>query len=228
MKTNKKNIQDNKMRFLITISLASLLLFFGCDNGSDLTSPFSESYNQQQKIASDFTLSENGHTRNPYLDRPKEYPPGSDSVFVAFKLPASEIPNLVKSQVIDGDKGGIIDFNYQYTTRKGNTINISAALDFPSGAFDGEKEISMVFNNENATISFYPHMVFNKPVELVTLYTGLDLSGHNPDSVDFIFQNFDGTTENLDYEYVIMNISTGTIAAEDVQLPHFSRYGFVN
>ena len=47
MKTNKNcNIKDKIMRFVYTLSLASLLFFFGCDQGSDLTSPVEEFSNQ--------------------------------------------------------------------------------------------------------------------------------------------------------------------------------------
>ena len=147
---------------------------------------------------------------------------------MAFKLPASEIPNLKVSKVIDGDRGGEIEFDYEYQTLKGNTITISAELEFDKGAFDGVKEISMIFNNENATISFHPHIVFDKEVEFEVEYSGLDLTGYNPDSIDFLFQNYDGTTENVEYDEIEINVSAGTIEVEEVELEHFSRYGFVN
>ena len=156
------------------------------------------------------------------------YPPGADSIFIPLNLPPSEIPNLRVSKVIDGNDGGKIEFDYEYQTKDGNTITISAELEFEDGAFDGIEEIWMIFNNETATISFYPHLVFNEEVELEVEYTGIDLSGFNPNTVDFIFQNYDGTIENVEYDEIEIDVSNGTIELDDAELTHFSRYGFVN
>jgi hypothetical protein len=101
-------------------------------------------------------------------------------------------------------------------------------LDILPKAFEGSEEISMILNNEIGTISFYPHMVFKRPVHLDVMYSGIDLSGINPNSVDFIFQNYDGTTEQVEFDSIEMDESTGTIELDDAELTHFSRYGFVN
>lgn len=195
------------MKKSLTLVALVSLFFFGCDQDSDLTSP-------------EYDL--------PTQDNIDLYPPGADSIFISINLPPSEIPNLVVSEVIDGNDGGEIEFDYEYQTSEDNTISISAELEIPKGAFDGVKEISMIFNNETATISFYPHIVFNDPVEFEIEYTGIDLSGLNPNSVDIIFQNYDGTIEYVEYDEIIMNVSTGTIEVDDAELTHFSRYGFVN
>ena len=47
-------------------------------------------------------------------------------------------------------------------------------------------------------------------------------------SIDFIFQKYNGTIEYIDYDWINMNAGTGTIEVDDAVLRHFSRYGFVN
>ena len=121
-----------------------------------------------------------------------------------------------------------IYFNYEYQTKEGNTITIWAKLYIPNGAFDGVEEISMIVNNEFGTISFYPHIVFSDSADFDVTYTGIDLSGINPNSVDFIFQNYDGSPEQINYDEITAMISEGKLELIKAKIPHFSRYGFVN
>ena len=101
------------MKYLFTLSLVSLLFFFGCDQGTEITSPLSESPDQQLKLTSVFHSSDNGITRNPYLHR-EDYPPGSESIFIPLNLPPSEIPNLEVSKMIDGQFGGFLEIDFDY------------------------------------------------------------------------------------------------------------------
>ena len=70
-------------------------------------------------------------------------------------------------------------------------------------------------------------MVFDKPVKLNIRYTGIDLSNINPDSVDFIFQNYDGSTEQIEYTYLIVEPNEGRLELKRAKLHHFSRYGWI-
>ena len=97
----------------------------------------------------------------------------------------------------------------------------------PIGAFTGVKDISMRFKNENATISFYPHIVFKKAVKLNIRYTGIDLSDTDTDSVDFVFQNEDGSTEQIDYKALYVEPAEGKLELKEAKLHHFSRYGWI-
>jgi hypothetical protein len=244
MKSDENHkIMDKKMKYLLTLSLFSILFFLGCDQETDITSPLSESLDLQQKVTSVLpvtddtnTLSDDPNGRDPYLQR-EDYPPGADDIFIPINLPPSVIPNLEASEVIDGQSGGFIEIYFEYhgggdddddDDDGGSKIILYARLDILPKAFEGSEEISMILNNEIGTISFYPHMVFKRPVHLDVMYSGIDLSGINPNSVDFIFQNYDGTTEQVEFDSIEMDESTGTIELDDAELTHFSRYGFVN
>ena len=223
------------MKYLLTLSLFSILLFFGCDQESGIISPVSLDnspvYEGGNKLKYDLIESPEYDTAEYDTlaeDRVRSYPPGADSIFIPLNLPPSEIPNLRVSKVIDGQDGGEIVFNYEYQTKAGNTISIWAKLKIEAGAFNGVKEIWMIVNNETGAISFYPHIVFNAPVEFNVTYTGIDLSGINPNAVDYLFQNYDGSTEQIDYQQIIVNIAEGKLELIKADLLHFSRYGFVN
>jgi len=155
------------------------------------------------------------------------YPPGSDDIFIPLGIPESELQNLVKTKVIDGFYGGKIEINHSFETSVGDTITIWARVNFPPRSFNGVEEISMILNNEIGTVSFYPHMVFNIPAGFNLRYAGLDLSDIDPNSVDFIFQNYDGTTEQFNYEDIIVKVDEGVIRLLKGRLNHFSRYGWV-
>jgi len=237
MKTNNNyNLKDKTMKYLLTLSLFSILLFFGCDRDSGIISPVSLDnspvYEGSNNLKYDLIESPEYDTAEYDTlaeDRVRSYPPGADSIFIStINLPPSEIPNLRVSKVIDGQSGGEIEFDYEFVTSEGNTISIWAKLNIPNGAFDGVEEIWMIVNNEFGTISFYPHIVFNEPADFDATYTGIDLSGINPNSVDFIFQNYDGSPEQITYDEITTMISEGKLELIKAKIPHFSRYGFVN
>ncbi len=71
-------------------------------------------------------------------------------------------------------------------------------------------------------------MVFNTPVQYTLTVSGLDLTGVNPDSLDFVYVAQNGSITGVEYDAITANVATGTLAVVNAQLEHFSRYGFVN
>lgn len=128
---------------------------------------------------------------------------------------------------INGDNGGyfIEQFSYQSTT---GTVNINSRLIFPAGSFSGEKEITQTFNTETASLEFGPAMGFNLPVRYTLTVTGLDLSGINTATLDFVYVAQDGSITGVIYDSITVDTSTNAITVTNAQLNHFSRYGFVN
>ena len=208
------------MKTILRLSLISMLIFFGCDQQSDLISSFeSIESGSSSDILPDIPV-EIELKRLKYVD-------GADNAFIPLNLPASEIPNLGKSKVIDGKHGGIIKINYEFHSDDNNEISIRAQLDIPKDAFDGEQLISMMLHNDIGAVSFYPHTVFDKPVKFSMKYKGIDLSTVNPDSVDFIFQDYDGSTEQINYKNLIVKPDKGELELKNAELHHFSRYGWI-
>jgi hypothetical protein len=227
------------MKTLLTLSLFSVLLFFGCDRGTEIISPLSELPDQQLKVNSFHNSSEDSVDRNPYLHREddSEYPPGADSVFLPTNLPPSGIAGFTVSKVIDGEIGGFIEIFYVYDDGNDDgdddsgmeDLEVYARLDIPANAFNGSQEIWMIVDYEIATISFYPHMVFNTPANLDVTYSEFEVEDEDidPDLIDFVFQAEDGSIEYLSYASLIVDVKEEFIALDDAQIHHFSRYGWI-
>jgi len=187
------------MKKLLTLSLLSFLLFFGCNQESEITSPVDNSPNSQLKlislpIPSNGLAVESGHTVYKY---------------------------------INGQKGGNFYAEYGYQSYTG-MIYQSSYLVFEPGAFYGYKNISKTFNTTGASMIFGPSMQFQGEVKYTYKVTGLDLSGVDPNTLDFVYIDANGNMIPVEYDHIAMAQSSGTLAVYGAKLPHFSRYGFVN
>ena len=211
---------------LITFGLIAILHLIGCDQESGITTPLSDtSYKTLvPALPEDVINDERARYPNEEVDI---YSPGADSIFIMSNILPPGIPDMMLSKFIDGINGGNLEIENNFIIED-YTINIRARLIIPSGAFIGTIEISMEIDNTIGTISFYPHMIFNEPVELDLQYTGIDVSGIDPRSMDFIFQYYNGSREQTSYKKIKVNRVAKEIHLEKAQLNHFSRYGFVN
>jgi hypothetical protein len=168
----------------------------------------------------------NGNDFRYDIDRGFEkYPPGADSIFIPIGLPIQVIPELANSKVINGTSGGILKIYFVHRDEK-ISVTIDAVLTIPPGAFSGSKRIWMVLNNEFGTIWFYPHLVFDVPVQFDIQYRGINLLGINSGTIDFIFQSDDGTIEQVNYNSLDVLQDTGYLTLKGGMLNHFSRYGW--
>ena len=191
---------ENKMRFIYSLSLVSLLLFFGCDQGSDILSIESDS-------------------------------PASTVNLISIPTPSGGLSieaDLTKYKEIDGEDGGSFTAYFNYEGGPFGEVTVVSRLYFYEDAFNGDKVISQTLDTDYAAMSFGPSMQFEARVKLDFIITGLDLTGVDPDDLDFVYVNDDGSTEQLAYDYIYMNASIGKLAIDDAELTHFSRYGFVN
>ncbi|OGU74921.1 MAG: hypothetical protein A2V93_04195 [Ignavibacteria bacterium RBG_16_34_14] len=127
---------------------------------------------------------------------------------------------------INGTEGGELKIDDAYFAGPFGNVKVKAKLKFKHNSFQGTETITMVLDNVNGTVTYSPHMNFNKPAELDLEFQGIDLTGVNPDSVDFVYQNPDGYFESVDYKKITVKMEDGKIKVENGKIPHFSRYGF--
>jgi hypothetical protein len=201
MKTNNNNkTKDKTMKFIYTLTLASILFFFGCDQGSDLTSPV------------DDIKSENAN----WISLPSPEGMYIENSFTVTKR-------------INGAQGGFLTMSESYSGGPFGTVTIDAELVFNQGAFPGNKNISMTNDDMGCVTTFAPSFQkFNRRVTYTVTYTGIDLTGIDPDNVSFAYLATNGDVEYAQHEGITVNVSTGTIEVTNALIPHFSRYGFVN
>jgi hypothetical protein len=129
---------------------------------------------------------------------------------------------------INGANGGLFTEDFEYSGGSNGTVDFHSTLHFYSNSFTGTQTISQTFNTETAAITFGPSMQFNVPVDYTLTITGLDLTGVDPNSLDFVYVDENGNMYAVQKEYVIMDLSSGMLKVKNAELNHFSRYGFVN
>jgi len=187
------------MKKITKILLFTIIFIFGCEQGSNTVSPPIEP-----------------NYESPLISLPT--PEGGSNAESEYTV----------EKVINGWNGGTFYAQYSYEGGPFGTVTIISKLQFPSGAFSGYKTITQTFNSETASVTFGPAIEFNQTVEYDITITGVDLSGVNPDSLDFVYIANNGTIQYCEYEHLWMDQSTGRLHVDDAELQHFSRYGFVN
>lgn len=192
-------IERDKMKKFIPPMLMLLVLFFGCSTDTNINSP--------------------------------ETPAGNKNVNL-IKLPAPEHGLSINSfyttsKYINGYNGGNFWSQFNYQSISTNVV-ITSQLFFPSGSFPGGKTITQTFNTETASLEFGPSMQFNIPVLYTLTVSGLDLTGINPATLDFVYVAQDGSITGVQYDSITMDTASGTLKVTNARLEHFSRYGFVN
>ena len=162
----------------------------------------------------------------------------SEPNWVALPQPEGLIVNTLYSDTeeIDGDDGGYLRVSTGYRSRYSwyssdrynSDVTIYVKAYFPDHSFDGSKDITMIVDDETCTVTFSPHMVFDKPVVFNAKFTGVDLSNINTSNIRFAYIADNGTVEYAPNDGIIVDKSSGTIEVNNARIPHFSRYGFVN
>ncbi len=186
------------MKKLLTFLIFSALVFFGCNQESEITSPVDT---------------------GPILNKK----------LISLPLPSSglTLDSHTYYKDINGNYGGEFYADYSYQSATG-TVNQYSTLDFDPGAFSGVKTIAQTFNTGGAAMVFGPSMQFQALVEYSYKITGIDVSGINPNTLEFVYIDANGNMYPVNYESVDMDEATGMLEVVDAEIPHFSRYGFVN
>ncbi len=191
-------LRDNKMNKTTKLLLIPILFLFGCEQGIDISNPPPETGHQYKLIK---------------LPRPKN-------------LSVEDLHT--ESKDINGDYGGWFSEGFSYYGGPSGTVSFLSTLHFYAGSFSGTETITQTFNTETAAITFGPSMQFNVPVYYTLTITGLDLTGVDPTTLDFVFIDANGNMYPCEKESVTMDASTGMLKVKNAHLNHFSRYGFVN
>ena len=187
------------MKKLLTFLLFSALIFFGCNQESEITSPLDTGPDHQYKL-------------------------------IPLPAPLSGLQietDYTVEKVIDGQEGGSFYAEYFYQSNSG-TVSQYSTLEFSAGAFNDEKTITQTFNNEGAAMGFGPSLQFQATVKYSYTIYGADLTGLDPTTLNFVYLDANGNMIPVNYEYVCMDVNTGMLEVKNAELPHFSRYGFVN
>ncbi|MFC2119525.1 hypothetical protein ACFLQ4_00500 [Bacteroidota bacterium] len=134
------------------------------------------------------------------------------------------------TETINGEVGGTIWLNESYVAVDGHTVYIDVKLKIPKNSFTGNVDFTITADDEYAAVEFSPAMTFNVPLELDLAFIGLDLVGLNltTGDYDFVFIDDEGNIEVIGYNAIHVNEEQGKLWVTKADIPHFSRYGFIN
>ena len=181
-------------------------LFFACSENSNLVDP----QHSTNTISSQKTSTFN------WISTPS----AKGSKFIGLDQAEGE-------QVVDLTVGGDVTANFVSVD---GSKTISATLHVPAGALANTPSLRfyMLVDNDRLTIQFQPHPTFfDIPLTLDLEYTGIDLTGINPQSIYFAYLDDPTTGFIIDNDHIYTNVNTGTIRITGGEIPHFSEYGFV-
>lgn len=185
-------------KILLTIAVAALFLF-GCQDENSIVGPVQKQVQQTQ----------NNHQ---WLTFPADQQSSIEQLFYLSKS-------------IDGAYGG----GFYFRGNMSREIYVNGKISVPASAYTGTKKIGITLNSESVSADFSPSpTTFNKPVLYSIEYYGVDLSNINPAQIDFYYIDGNGNLVKAKYSSIKVDVKTGFLAVYDAQLPHFSRYGFVN
>ncbi len=127
------------------------------------------------------------------------------------------------SKSIKGENGGL----FKGTKNLSSDISAYVEIWVPGGAYSGYKTIKATLNSKTLTADFSPSpMTFNTPIYYTVEYFGVDLTGVDKNNIDFYYVAEDGSLQKAKYANIY--VQDNWLCVVDAQLPHFSRYGFVN
>lgn len=123
-------------------------------------------------------------------------------------------------------EGGDLLIDESYVTLEGKTVRAYSSITFAPGTVQNDVEITMEIDDQNGVSTFLPHQMFNFPAILNQTFTGLNLNGIDPSTIQLYYLATDGTYEVMEYDQLIVDIENGTITVVNGKIPHFSLYGF--
>ena len=203
------------MKKLLSLVAIAALLFTACNDQSSIVTP------DIQSNSSNTTLK--------YGNKTVEW----------LQLPAAKSNTLRKEFFTAADiadaTGGTLTVNEEYYTLLNSLVKVYSSISFPVNYMDADDDdvndvsyITMTVDDATCTSTFTPHMEFyNHPI-LNAKYEGVNLTGIDPATIEFVYLAEDGTVERMTYDALNIDVINGTLEVINAVIPHFSRYGYVN
>jgi hypothetical protein len=146
-----------------------------------------------------------------------------------LKMPAKgslavETIYLVEKEIV-GSSGGVVQLQVQYPGGPFGDVKINAEITFPPGAFQGTKNIGMVFDDEYVLTSFSPSANFDLPATFNLTVEGLNLDGVDVSELKFVYDNPAGEDVEMASSGIEINYGSGLLKVNNAVIPHFCKFG---
>ncbi len=188
------------------LSIIAILVVFvvGCTDESNMLSPV------------DSTINNNEVVSNPnWITLPAD-------VNQALKK------DITVGKTIYGDQESLLEINTGYAGGPFGWISITANARFQRYSFTGQRYVTMSINDDFGAASFSPSGTWAKPVIYNLTIMGVDLSNVDPSKVSFVYMSPDGKYYKAKYQSIYVEKQSGKLQIISAELPHFSRWGFIN
>jgi len=141
---------------------------------------------------------------------------------------------------------GSLNIQDQYEGGVHGMVSVNATIEFNAGSINPDisyfEGVNYLFNSDSTqlwstltvdddycSVNFTPHILFDQTATLNLIFTGIDLTGLNPDNIKFIYEaDVSGEWYEPENSGIIFVQETGALGVQGAVIPHFSRYGFVN
>ncbi len=188
----------------LAVLMVLALFVVGCTDESNMLSPVGNTINNNEVIS------------NPnWISLPAD-------VNQALKK------DITVGKTIYGDQESLLEINTGYAGGPMGWIQITANARFQRYSFTGSKYVTMCIDDDFGTASFSPSGTFTKPVIFNLTIMGVDLSNVDPSKVSFVYMSPDGNYYKAKYQSIYVEKQSGKLQIINAELPHFSRWGFIN
>ena len=193
------NIRGYKMKRLVYLFAMLTLLVIGCSEQSSVLAP-----------------ENNNKTTEP------------NWITLPINNSMSVNADVSVSRLLYGNEESLLEINTGYAGGTFGWISITANARFQRNSFTGSRYTTMSVNDQFGAATFSPSGTFTKPVIYNLTIMGLNLSNVDPAKVSFVYMSPDGKYYKPVYDKIYVEKQSGKLQIINAQLPHFSRYGFVN
>lgn len=173
------------MKTKLTTLFLSTLLLIGCAEDSSFQTP------------ADDQINNNSNSPN-YIQLPD-----NEGISVENQFSVTEY--------VTKKDGGELIIDESYYGGPHGEVKVIAKFKLYKNTVKKSSMITMTVDNESGAITFSPPTAFKKAADLYVKFEGLDLSNVDPDDVEFIVHNPDNNVYPVQYESIVVDVSSGTI-----------------
>ena len=210
------------MKKLAILILSALFLITGCQDDNSILEPnnnyASDELNKRRRETTTDDYDQDTNTSESDYSSSSNEPDW-------LTIPSSGL-EMVTSKMVNGSEETLLDLNTNIQGGIFGNIQINATLRFLRGAFEGSRYVTMSINSDYGTASFSPSGEFDIPAIYNSTIMGLDLSGINPDEIEFVYMGTDGKYYSIDVQNILVEPQSGKLQVINAKIPHFSRYGW--
>lgn len=144
---------------------------------------------------------------------------------------ASQHSVIIKNKIW-GTLGGTVKLiSFSTNTSNGRPVKIKATLTFAPNALNGDEDIYMVVDPDDASLTFFPDISqFQGKVTLDATISGIDVSAlssaNSPLNFVYIPDDPNADVQIISNNGVNLDKSTGSVSVHGAKLKHFSRYAW--